>query len=251
MTPYFSHGGIEIYQGDCREVMPSLNIQPDSLIVADPPYNQTSLAWDKWPTGWPEVAARTASSMWCFGSLKMFLDRAGEFSDWKFGQDIVWEKPNGSNFHADRFRRVHEQVVHWYRGKWDDVFKSPQFTADATKRATRRKRRPAHMGNIDEGPYLSEDGGPRMQRSVLRSRSCHGFAENETQKPEGIVEALVRYSAKPGGVVIDPFVGSGTTLVVAKFLGLRAIGIELREEQCEVAANRVTGSMGFPAELPC
>src|SRR3546814_7972972 len=58
------------------------------------------LAWDRWPDGWPALAAKVASSMWCFGSMRMFLDRAPEFADWKLSQDYVWEKHNGSGFAA-------------------------------------------------------------------------------------------------------------------------------------------------------
>jgi site-specific DNA-methyltransferase (adenine-specific) len=96
------------------------------------------------------------------------------------------------------------------------------------------------MGIIDEGHYESRDGGPRLMRSVLRVKSCHGEAENETQKPLGIVRPLVEYSCPPDGLLCDPMCGSGTTLVVAKELGIRAIGIERREDQIEVAIRRLS-----------
>jgi len=167
------------------------------------------------------------------------MDRAGEFADagWKLSQDVVWEKHNGSSFHADRFRRVHEQACHFYRGSWEGIYKRTPVTHDATARAVRRKGRPAHMGHIDQTPYRSEDGGPRLMRSVIYARSMHGTAENETQKPEAIVVPLIEYACPPGGLLLSPFAGSGTDLRAARLMGRRAIGIDSRESQCEIAAK--------------
>ncbi len=95
-------------------------------------------------------------------------------------------------------------------------------------------------GEIGENFYTSEDGGPRQMGSVIYVRGCHGYAVNETQKPEGIVVPLVAFSVPPDGLVIDPFAGSGTTLVVARRDGRRAIGIELRREQCDHAVARLS-----------
>ncbi|MCO4245795.1 site-specific DNA-methyltransferase, partial [Acidovorax facilis] len=61
-----------------------------------------------------------ANQMWCFGSTRMFMERAADFEGWHLSQDIVWEKHNGSNAFADRFRRIHELALHFYRGNWRD-----------------------------------------------------------------------------------------------------------------------------------
>src|SRR6266496_5990747 len=124
MRPYCEADGVTLYHGDCREVIPTLGLTAD-CIVADPPYGETSLAWDRWPNGWPTVAAQATQSMWCFGSLRMFLDRRDEFVEWKLSQDVVWEKHNGSSLHGDRFRRVHEHGPHWYRGDWAAIYHEP------------------------------------------------------------------------------------------------------------------------------
>jgi site-specific DNA-methyltransferase (adenine-specific) len=218
---------------------------PDTVaaVITDPPYGETSLTWDRWPDGW--LASITTfvdtAQMWCFGSMRMFLEHAREFAfaDWQFGQDVVWRKHNGSGFHADRFKRVHEHVTHWYRGAWSDLYISPVFTQDAVKKQVRRKTRPTHTGHVDDAPYRSEDGGPRLQRSVIEVRSCHGHAEHPTQKPLGIITPLVEYSVPPQGLIVDPFMGSGSTLRAAKDSGRRAIGIEVDERYCEIAAKRL------------
>lgn len=237
MTPFYQDELITLYHGDAMELMTRLP-QVDAVIT-DPPYGETSLDWDRWPDGWPALAAKLATQLWCFGSMRMFLDKRADLEDWKLAQDIVWEKHNGSNNSNDRFRRVHELALHFYQGEWKPLFKAPQFTNDATAKSVRRKNRPVHWGDIGAGAYVSEDGGPRLMSSVIYARSCHGYAVNETQKPEDIVAPLVQYSVPPGGILLDCFAGSGTTLAVARKLGRRAIGIEKRLEQCERIVERL------------
>jgi site-specific DNA-methyltransferase (adenine-specific) len=199
---------IRVLQGDCRAVLDQFPNEHFDCVVTDPPYGETSLAWDRWQADWPLAVRRVlkrTGSMWVFGSMRMFLDRIGEFDGWRFSQDVVWEKHNGSGFHADRFKRVHENAIHLYRddAPWEGVYKQPQFTNDAVKRVVRTKRRPVHMGQIDKAPFVSEDGGQRLLRSVIYARSEHGRAEHPTQKPIAIVEPLLLYSCPPGGHVLD------------------------------------------------
>lgn len=235
MRPYYERGGVTIYHADCREVLPAL--EPVDVVIADPPYGETSLAWDRRVGGWLELVPTT--NLWCFGSFRFFMAARQEFNGWNFAQELVWEKHNGSSFHADRFRRVHELVAQFYRGPWAEIYKCPVMTLDATKKTVRAKSRPAHMGDIQRAAYQSHDGGPRLQRSVLRVRSEHGTAEHPTQKPVAIISPLIEYSCPPSGVVLDPMMGAGTTLVAAKLLRRRAIGIEIDERHCETAAKRL------------
>jgi site-specific DNA-methyltransferase (adenine-specific) len=239
-APYYADDRVALYLGDFREVLPTLDVQAD-LIVTDPPYGETSLDWDRWPDGWPAEAAKYARSMWCFGSMRMFLDRRDEFTAWKLSQDVVWEKHNGSGFHADRFRRVHEHALHWYRGDWSTVHHETPTTNDARKRAIKAapSQQAPHMGTTGRRSYQSEDGGPRLMRSVLHAPSMHMQAINETEKPTGLLEPMVEYGCPRGGLVLDLFAGSSSTLVAARNLGRRAVGIEKREAQCEKAALRL------------
>jgi site-specific DNA-methyltransferase (adenine-specific) len=182
---------VQVITGDCREVLEQFPNEHFDCVLTDPPYGETSLAWDRWQTGWPDAARRVlkrTGSMWVFGSTRMFLDNIGEFAGWRFSHDIVWEKHNGTGLFNDRFRRVHESALHFYRddAAWKDVFKKPQFTNDATARTVRKKGRPAQwIGATGETVYRSEDGGPRLQRSVIFVRSEHSRAEHPTQKPIG------------------------------------------------------------------
>lgn len=241
MRPYYADDQVQLYLGDSREILPALGVTAD-LTLADPPYGETSLTWDRWPTGWPTLAATVSRSLWCFGSMRMFLEHHGDFTaaGWKLSQDIVWEKHNGSGFQSDRFKRIHENALHWYRGEWRDQYREVPTTADATRRTVRRKHSPPHMGEIGQGAYASQDGGPRLMRSVIEVRSMHGRAIHPTEKPVGILDPLIRYSCPPGGLVLDPFAGSGSTLDAARQCGRRAIGIEADERYAEAAAKRLS-----------
>lgn len=243
--PYYSDEWVTLYHSDVRDHSPS-----GDLVVADPPYGETSLEWDRWPDGWPELVRQWANSLWCFGSMRMFLDRRDDFSGWRMSQDVVWEKQNGTGFHSDRFKRVHEHALHFYRkdAPWSAIYHNTPTTADVTARTVRRKTRPTHTGSINSGAYTSVDGGPRLMRSVIHARNLHGRAINETQKPLAVLEPLIEYGCPPGGTVIDPFSGSGAVLLAARNLGRRAVGFELREGQCEAAAKRLAqASFDFEA----
>jgi site-specific DNA-methyltransferase (adenine-specific) len=243
LTPYYDQDGITIYHGDCRDVLPA--IRDVDVVFADPSYGITSLEWDRWLDGWPALVKpllNRSGCLWCFGSLRSFLEHADDFAGWQLAQELIWEKHNGSSLHNDRFRRVHELLAQFYPvgARWSNVTKNVQVTMDETKRTVRRKSLPPQlMGARDESHYTSEDGGPRIMRSIIPVRSCHGNAVHPTQKPVGIVRPALAYSLPPSGLVIDPFMGSGTTLVVARELGARAIGIEAQERYCETAVKRL------------
>ncbi|MBT2429414.1 site-specific DNA-methyltransferase [Streptomyces sp. ISL-112] len=247
MDPYWKdeEAGLYLYLGDMREVLPALNVQAD-LIVADPPYAETSLAWDRWPDGWPKIAAAHASSMWCFGSMRMFLDRRDDFAAWKLSQDVVWEKHNGSGFARDRFRRVHETATHWYRGDWAQVHHDAPREAyhGSNVKTVPRRSGMQHTGDI--GAYEHYIGHDRITRSVLKAHSMHGRAIHPTQKPLGILSPLITYACPPAGLVLDPFAGSGSTLDAARQSGRRAIGVEADERYCEAAARRLS-ALTLPA----
>lgn len=239
MTPYYSDEAVTLYLGDAMELLQHPFAVADAT-VTDPPYGETSLSWDRRVEGWPGLAQ--GRSLWCFGSLRSFMATGPEFAaaGWQHSQEVIWEKHNGSSFHADRFKRVHELAVHFYKGPWADVYREVPTTPDATKRTVRRKRRPPHTGHIEASAYVSEDGGPRLMRSVIYCRSSHGSAIHPTQKPEGILRPLIEYAVPPGGLVLDPFAGSGSTGMAARELGRRAVLIEKDEQYAEVAALRLS-----------
>jgi site-specific DNA-methyltransferase (adenine-specific) len=242
VTPYFDDGTCQLFLGDSREVLPALGVTAD-CVIADPPYGQeTSLAWDVWPDGWLEVAAATSRALWCFGSWRVFGPRWHEFTDagWKFAQDVVWEKHNGSGFAADRFKRVHETVTHWYQGPWGDLHQDVPRVSSVNPFDRRTRTRKAdltpHAGRI--GARTETRDGTRLQRSVIKAPQVRGG--HPTQKPTKILAPLIEYGCPKGGLVVDPFAGSGSTLVAARESGRRSVGVEVSEAYCEAAALRLS-----------
>lgn len=233
-----------ILTGDCLDVLKTLPADSFDACITDPPYGDTSLEWDSICQGWIGNVARVlkpAASFWVFGSMRFLAPVFAEMERYGFAysQDIVWEKQNGTGFHADRFRRVHEHAVMFYRGAWADVHHETQYTADATARAVRCKTRPTHTGHIDAGHYVSVDGGPRMARSVMQVRNEHGRAIHPTQKPLEVLVPLIRYSVPCGGSLIDPFAGSGSHCLAARIEGRHAVGIERDPAMAQKARERL------------
>lgn len=123
---------------DCRVGASAFGATFDAAIV-DPPYGDTSLTWDSKVEGWVAAmskALKPNASVWVFGSLRFLAPLFEEMAlhGFKYSQDIVWQKQNGTGFHNDRFRRVHEHAVLFYRGAWADVPHETQYTLDATKK---------------------------------------------------------------------------------------------------------------------
>lgn len=241
MAPYYSDATATLHHGDMRELLPGLEVAAD-CVVTDPPYGETKLAWDRWPDHWPDALADAGHrSLWCFGSMRMFLDRAGEFAAWRMSQDVVWEKPNGSSFAADRFKRVHEHALHWYRGDWRDIHHDTPRVEVAHR--TRGKVgagaiRAAHTGQIGSSTW--DDDGTRLTRSVIAAPNMwRRGAIHPTEKPGEVLTPLIEYACPPGGTVLDPFAGSGSTAVAARLTGRRAVLIEADERYCEVIARRL------------
>lgn len=158
LRPYFEEGGVAIYQGDCREVLPVLGALADCAI-ADPPYGETALPWDVPVSDWLPALRRAlgpAPSLWVFGSQRSFMEAAREFQGWRLAQDIVWEKHNGSGFQADRFRRVHELVLQFYPRDvaWGAVYHQPQKAPGAKARKVRAPaNRAVHAGKVGASTY--------------------------------------------------------------------------------------------------
>lgn len=232
---------VTLWHGDARHWLLGYADPSADAIITDPPYGDTSLVWDKLTDGWVDRTMAMAPQLWVFGSMRSHFATHAEFvgAGWTYAQEIIWEKHNGSGFHADRFKRVHEIAVHWYRGAWGDLYCDPPRTMDATARTVRRKARPAHTGHIEDSSYASDDGGPRLQRSVIQVRSEHGRAVHPTQKPLGIMRPLIEFSVPPAGLVLDPFAGSGSTLLAAREMGRRAQGCEIDADYCKAAIKRL------------
>jgi site-specific DNA-methyltransferase (adenine-specific) len=147
------------------------------------------------------------------GSLLVFCDwkmhaaiqPAVESAGLRYQGLVVWDK--GSMGLGTGFRCQHELVLHYTYG-------APEYHA-------------ADVGNVV--------GGGRVRA---------GDREHQTQKPVALMRQLLRVVAPPGGLILDPFAGSGSTAVAAVQLGMRCVGVEQDSEHCETARRRVAEAMG-------
>lgn len=124
-------------------------------------------------------------------------------------------------------------------GIWVKPNGAPQFTGD---RPGTGWEAVAIFHRDDERKRWNGGG----KHAVWRHNVERGF--HCTQKPIGLVRDFVEQFTEPGELILDPFAGSGTTLVVCKRLGRRAIGIEVNEKHCETIANRLSQNVLFPQE---
>ncbi len=210
MKPYYDHGGITIYHGDCREV--SATLPANASIVSDPPYGM----------GWNTNTERFAGGTDAAHGSKMSRGKAQPpvtGDDEPFNPAPWLEYPRvvlfGSNHYAQRLP-VGTTLV-WLK-RLDQAFGS--FLSDAEI---------AWMKG-GHGVYCFRD---LSMRAHERERS------HPSQKPVPLMQWCIQ-KAGGDGPVVDPFMGSGTTLVAAKQLGRRAIGIEIEERYCEIAAQRLS-----------
>lgn len=227
VKPYYedSASGIVIYHGDCREVLPQVG--PVDCVITDPPYVLSdappgdshygmslskfeSAAYATITTGF-DVALTFGLllevvdpfNLFCFCSNK----QVSEIMAW--GQDrdfpttlLVWHKPNSAPFANGVWRGDTEFCVH-----------------------VRQK-----------GAYF--EGNAELKRKVV-SLPCVQDKAHPTVKPLELISRYVTIGTSEGQTILDPFMGSGTTLRAAKDLGRKAIGIEIEEKYCEIAATRL------------
>lgn len=242
-APYYADEFVTLWHGDCREVLGGEAIFAD-LCVTDPPYGDTPLEWDEWPEGWVDTVEGCLpadASLWCFGSMRMHMKHRSDFDRWKYAQEIIWQKHHGSGFGTDRFIRVHEIAMQYYRGQWTNLTRDVprEVSTQPARGSVSKSHTPSETrGDIVRNGWV--DDGTRMLQSVLKVRNMHRLGLHPTEKPLGILSPLVAYSSKVGDTILDPFAGSGSTLHAAKLAGRRAVGIEANEKYCGLAAARLS-----------
>lgn len=214
MRPYYEHAGITIYHGDCREILPQLEAL--DAIITDPV--------------WPNATADIPGKEDPYGLLETALVSVGEC------RRVILQ------FGCDSDPRILAAVpARWpfIRACWMDM------------------ARPHYKGFILAGSELAYVFGEMPERQgwtvlpgMCRSSSSTGkIPGHPCPRKLEHMQWLVRYYAQ--GLLCDPFVGSGTTLEAAKLLNIPAIGIEIEERYCEIAAKRLSQEvLDFSEEQP-
>lgn len=224
MKPYYDDGQITIYHADCRDVLPMMPKASVDLLVTDPPYgvawqsNQRKQAFDRIAGDNDQETALSGLSM----ALNCLKDKRHIYLFGRYDLsglpltapcELIWDK---QIFNAGDLTST-----------WGNQHEYITFT---TLRRARTER--------ESGGRLTA----RMRRgSVLRYLRPSGSAVNRhpTEKPVDLLRELIESSSCLGETVLDPFMGSGSTIEAAQREGRRAIGIEIEEKYCEIAVKRL------------
>ena len=230
MRPYYERDGITIYHGDAQDVLPE--IRRARLVVTDPPYvfgiasttNEGKAGgWGDmmnaaiWYESWISEARRiTAASgaMWVFNSWRSLpvLAKAAMSQRWPIESLLVWDK---------------------------------EWIGPGGPRGLRPSYELAALF-VQDGFALANRGLPDIWRHKWAGHKPTGHA---AEKPVDLLRRMIRESG--GGLVLDPFMGSGSTLVAARAEGCEAIGIECEERWCAMAAERLSqGVLGLRTNEP-
>ena len=248
-------GGAEwaIAAGDCLSVLPRLPAESVDLVFADPPYNlqlRNELLrpnmtrvdgvddeWDKFESfrqyddfceKWLRECRRVLrphGAIWVIGSYHNIFRVGRLMQDLGYWilNDVIWRKTNPMpNFRGVRFTNATETLI------W------------AAKSSDSRKV-------FQHALMKAENGGKQMRNDWLfplcggreRLRDGAGRKLHPTQKPEALLRRVILSSTRAGDLILDPFVGCGTTLAVARKLGRRSIGIEREQKYIKIAVARV------------
>jgi len=238
MKPYYEDENVTIYNADCREVLPTLD--KVDLVLTDPPYGITSNEWDvqlpasKMLTPFKTVVM-TASQPFAAQMIVADLER--------FRHEWIWVKNRGSNF-ANTVRepfKEHESVLVFSDGQWVYNKQMQKRTGSGADRAKYDVVFDSKSENYREferrdASAITEDRVP----SSIQYFNVETEGEHPTRKPLRLFKYLVLTYSNASETILDPFMGSGTTLRAAKDLNRKAIGIEIEERYCEIAAKRMS-----------
>ena len=209
MTPYYQDDAVTIYHGDCREWMPEADV-----IVTDPPYG---IGWDVGSlTDWSRGNARR-------GALgRAWAPVHGDDEPFDPRPIVALGVPTVL-FGGNHFASLLPDSPSWLI--WD-----------------KRERNGFHTDQADCEMAWTNIGGPARVFRLVASPSGRLEDRYGEGRPHPMAKpiALMRWVVGrcPPGTILDPYMGSGTTLVAAKSLGRPSIGIEIEERYCEIAANR-------------
>ena len=243
----------QVLLGDCIPVMGMLPAASVHCVFADPPYNlqlrgelrrpDDSLvdgvdddwdrfgdfaAYDAFTRDWLGQCRRLLckdGTIWVIGAYHNIFRIGSILQDLGFWilNDVVWRKANPMpNFRGRRFTNAHETLIWAARGR-DSRYR---FNYQAMKA-------------LNEDLQMRSDWFLPLCTGGERLRNQHGLKLHPTQKPEALLHRVLMASTAPGDVVLDPFLGTGTTAAVAKRLHRHFIGIERHPAYVEAAIGRV------------
>ena len=242
-----------ILLGDSLEIMKTIPSKSVDLIFADPPYNlqlkdtlyrpdQTTVEavtqdWDKFNTykeydnfteQWLKESKRIlkkGGALWVIGSYHNILRVGTSIQNDGFWilNDIIWHKTNPMpNFRGTRFTNAHETLL------WCTTSREAKYTFNYQ-----------NLKELNDGKQMRSDWYIPICSGKERLRENNNQRSHPTQKPEALMYRIILSSTNKGDIILDPFLGSGTTAVVAKKLQRNFIGIEQDKEYISLAKKRL------------
>lgn len=219
LAPYYEDEFVSLYLGDWMEVLPELGLVAD-LVVTDPPYFQPSQHYSGTrgakatrPSWGDRQVLQHAFNAWAVG-LEPYVSEAGTLYVFCDGQS---------------YPLTHSAFYSWGRCRplvWDRLVSFNGYTWRHQHELI------AWIERSGAERVPTGDGDVLRERGVLQAVRTH-----PAEKPVALVSRLI--AKHNPSLVLDPFVGSGTTLRAAKDLGFRGVGVEIEERYCELAAERM------------
>jgi len=252
MKPYYETKLGKLYCGDCLEVMKG--IESVDLVATDPPYfTVAEESWDnkwntpeeylKWMLEWTREVKRLLSdggSLYVFGGIGpkngfIFWDYVKEVSTFlTFASYINWRRFRGKGYRGlhNNWPDSREDIAYFVKGDKPRVFVKQHMREAGLSSTSKKRFEKTGVGlactNIwIDIPEAQLDGG--LNRTL----------EHPSQKPEKLMKRIILASSNKGDVILDPFIGSGTTVVACENLKRKWIGIEKEEKYCEVTKKRL------------
>lgn len=256
----YEHTNGRLYQGDCIAWLASLDDASVDLVFADPPYNIKKADWDNfesqehyiaWSIRWISQASRVlkpTGSLYVCGFSEILADLKHPAAKYfKQCRWLIWHYKNKANLGND-WGRSHESIIHFRKSdaaklNLDDV-RTP-YGAHTLKYPSHPQAESSAYGKgaaKQRGHWTPHPKGAKPKDVIDIPTTCNGMGEktpHPTQKPEELLRKFVLASSHAGDLVIDPFSGSGTTLVVAEQLGRRWMGCDLNAQYNEWAIRRI------------
>ena len=265
---FYSHPKGEIWVGDAISWLRSLKSESVDLIFADPPYNIKKAEWDtfesqqeyvSWSIQWMEEAARVlkpTGTLYVCGFSEILADL--KLPALRFFQGcrwLVWHYKNKANLGAD-WGRSHESILHFRKSRkftlnidnvripyGNHTLKYPEHPQAETSQYGR--------GSSKNRLWQPHPRGAKPKDVLEIPTTCNGMHEktsHPTQKPEELLRKIILASSNSGDLVIDPFLGSGTTAVVSEQLKRKWKGCDITLEYCQWTARRIELVEDWPME---
>ncbi len=251
----------QVLHGDCIEILPTLTSASARLVIADPPYFNV-LVDQSWDTAWPteaEYLAWTArwiaaamqvlvpgGLLYCFGqvgkrehAMLHLMSQATQL--WTFHDLLIWDRAVGYSNRRDSWNPAYEMALVLRKDGAPPLFNKGEVrelyskqTIAQYSRDKRYKDAAARSKHLSRGKYAT---------NLWRIPSLKGASGEKvghpSQKPLRLIERIVRACSAPGELVVDPFLGSGTTAVACHKMDRRWIGIEQDTHFVQMARARL------------